>query len=388
MALCIAGDTILVGQGHSELFTTGGDTIAVANVTVRGIGEGDSRPLFTATADADELTVNAAGVVLDNLRFRAGDTAETSCIIWGASADGCTIKNCSFIEGEAAGTDEFTDVMVLNTSTAYLTVDNCTAFSTGTDGGTFINLDAATIAGLRVTNCTIFGDYDEAAIWWAAAIPTNVHFANNTITNVLTGQSCIEGSGAATGMIENNHLSGDTYGAILLGGSTRMSGNKQTIAAGSAAIDVPLIPGQTYVSVASVDEVSATLFDVQNGEIIIYSIIAAVDVLIGATPTTCTLEVNADDGAAWDLELSDAVSIVDDVAGTRWIFTDANPGTLTPLIKGTGEGSAMLSSPMFIPEGLIHQAMSADPGGASGDHITWTMVYTPVTEGVVVVPGT
>ena len=45
-ALCQDGDTILVGEGHSELFTTGGDTIDVANVTVRGMGEGDSRPLY------------------------------------------------------------------------------------------------------------------------------------------------------------------------------------------------------------------------------------------------------------------------------------------------------------------------------------------------------
>lgn len=389
-ALCVAGDTILVGQLHNENLTTGGDTINIAGVTVRGMGEGDKRPLFDMDADSDELTIDAAGITLDNLRFRPGATALTSGIRVEDAGIGCVIKNCAFVDGEAAATDEWIDCISVDTSASDLTIENCTFYGTGTDGDTFVNLDEATIANATVKNCKIYGDFDESAIWWGAAVPTNLYVADNTITNILTGQSCIEGSGNATGVCENNRLAGDTYGAILVQGLMRCYGNIQTVADDGSAIDVPLIAGKTYGIKVAADEVTQNLLDIQNGGIMILSIFAEVDVVIGASVTTCKLNCDADDGAAWDCDLSTAVAITDDAAGTRWFMDDAgigtNPPVLDPRKGGATEGTLSVCPAMWVPEGLLIQTMSADPGGAAGDHVTWYIRFSPVEDGVVVIP--
>jgi len=38
----------------------------------------------------------------------------------------------------------------------------------------------------------------------------------------------------------------------------------------------------------------------------------------------------------------------------------------------------------FCPPGMIEQTMSADPGGAAGDHLTWYLTYEPLVTGVTV----
>lgn len=385
-----AGDICYVGANHNENITAGGDTINVVGVTFIGLGEGDARPLFDFDAAADELTVDAAGVTLKNLRFRPGATVVVACLRIEDAGLGATIEDCAFEDGEAAD-DEFIDVISVDTLAAGLTVKNCVAFNanaTAGDSDTWLNLDEATIADATAIGNTVFGTFDEAPIWGGAAVPTNVNIRGNTLTNSTTGQLAIEFAGAATGVIGDNKLAGDTYGAILDPGSARAYGNTQTVGINASAIDVPLKLGQRYVLTASVDEIDATLFDVQNGEILVHTFVGLVDVVIGGGATTCRIDLNADDGAAFDVEFSTAVNIETDVAGTRYVFTDANPGVLTPLLKGGTEGSATLHSPWLVPEGLLIQEMSADPGGAAGDHITWYMEFTPLVEGVVVVPGT
>lgn len=385
-----AGDICYIGANHNENITTGGDVLNIAGTTFIGLGEGDSRPLFDFDAVADELTIDNGGITLKNLRFRPGATVVVAAIRVEDAALGVTLENCTFEAGEAAD-EEFIDCISVDSLAAGLTIINCNAVNanaTAGDSDTWLNLDEATITDVTVIGCTVFGTFDEAPIWGGAAVPTNILVKDNVLTNNTTGQLAIEFAGAATGMIANNKLAGDTYGAILDPGSARCYDNTQTVGINTAAIDVPLKLGQTYVLTASVDEVSGTIFDVQNGEIMIHNFVGLVDVLIGANATNCRIDVNADDGAAFDVELSTNVAVETDVAGTRYVFTDANPGVLTPLLKGGTEGSATLHSSWFVPEGLIEQTMSADPGGAAGDHITWYMVFTPLVEGVVVVPGT
>jgi len=241
-AACSAGDVIYVADGHNENITTGGDTIDVANISVIGIGEGDGRPLFDFDAGADELTLNAAGIVLKNLRLRPGATDVVAGIVVGADGDGVLIENCAFIDGEAAD-EEFRDCISVNTAAVGLTVKDCTyenSSATAADQDTFVNLDAATIANPSIIGCRIFGTFAEAPIWAFTAIPTNVLIKDNIITNTTTGQLAIEFQGNATGWLVGNKVSTDAILTSVDPGL--MSVDESTVWSDYGVADVTAVP--------------------------------------------------------------------------------------------------------------------------------------------------
>ena len=240
-ALAVAGDTILIGESHNENITTGGDTIDIAGVTVIGMGEGDTRPLFDFDAAADEITLDAAGITLKNLRFRPGATVVVAALRIEDTALGATIENCSFVDGEVAATDEFVDAISVDTLAADLTVRNCTYYSTGTNTNTFVNLDEATIANTSIIGCMVFGAFAESPIWAGNAVPTNILIKDNVITNTTSGELCIEFQGAATGMIVGNRLYSDTFGSVLNPGSATCVENYASNAINTSAYLVPSI---------------------------------------------------------------------------------------------------------------------------------------------------
>ena len=147
-------------------------------------------------------------------------------------------------------------------------------------------------------------------------------------------------------------------------------------------LDAMLYWQEKTVSV-SVDEVTADLFDIDGGPILVKSFWGIVDVLIGANASTCTIQMDRDDAAA-DTELSTAVNIETDVAGTVYVFSNANPSVLTPLTAGAAGGGTTLGAQWVVQEGMLEQVVSADPGGAASDHITWYMTYVPLAAGVTV----
>jgi hypothetical protein len=140
---------------------------------------------------------------------------------------------------------------------------------------------------------------------------------------------------------------------------------------------------QERTAACPVDEVTADIADIAGGPIWVKNFTGTVTADIGAVATNATIFVDRDDGAA-DNELSTAVAIATDVLGTQYVFSDANPSVLTPLTSGAAGGGTTLMSGWFVPEGMLEQLMSADPGGAATDHITWYITYVPLTTGVTV----
>ncbi len=138
---------------------------------------------------------------------------------------------------------------------------------------------------------------------------------------------------------------------------------------------------QPRTTAVSVDEVTADIMDVQGGPIMITSITGYVSAEIGGNATTCKLLVDRDD-LATDTDFTTAVAIESDVVGTVYIFTAANPSVLTPLTPGSNGSASLMTGGWFCPEGMIEQFMSADPGGAASDHITWYITWVPLTTGV------
>jgi len=247
-----AGDVILVARGHNENITGAADiTVDLANVSIIGMGEGNDRPLIDFDDGTAVITLDNAGIKLANLRFRPGATAVAIGVRVEDAGIGCVIENCAFVDGEAAATDEFTDAITVDTLAADLIVRNCTYFSTGTDCGTFVNLDEATIANPTVEGCIVYGGFAEAPIWAAAAIPTNVNILNNIITNTTAAQFAIEFQGAATGICAGNWMYTNAYATMLDPGSMMCLGNMGTIAINEQAIAMPISADTSAVTEVS-----------------------------------------------------------------------------------------------------------------------------------------
>ena len=243
-AIAVAGQVIYVGRSHNEAI--GSLVIDVAGLKIVGMGVGDTRPILDYDASTDEITINAAGVSFENFRLLPSATETVAGIVLGANGDGCLIENVAFLTGEASG-DEFIDGIVYNTATTDTAVKNCTyenANVTAGEADTFVNLDVATIDGASVIGCTVYSDFAEAAIWGGAAVPTNILIKDNVISNLQSGDLCIEFAGAATGHIIGNRLYADTYGAngvtILDPGSAICMGNVATDAINESEIPIPL----------------------------------------------------------------------------------------------------------------------------------------------------
>ncbi len=254
-AACAAGDAIYVADGHDEEVTTGTLVLNIANISVIGMGEGDGRGLITITDDGILMTIDAAGITVKNLRLQAGVTVCDTAIRVEDAGIGVTIDNVSIIDGEATTVDEFVDVISVDQAASNLTVKNCTYYSLDATGHTnsFIDLGETTIDSPTIIGCTIFGEFAEAPIWGgASAVPVNVLIKDNTISNTLTGQLCIEFTGAATGIIENNVLSSDSYATMLDPGEMKCIGNLGADTIDQQAIAVPL-----SAETSDVTEVSA-----------------------------------------------------------------------------------------------------------------------------------
>jgi hypothetical protein len=241
-AIASAGDTILIGENHNQAMNAA-EVIDVAGVTVIGMGEGDTRPLFDYDSAATELTLNAAGITVKNIRLRPSASETVAAVVIGASGLGCTLDNVAFEVGEASG-DEFIDAISVNAAAEGLTVKNCTAWNTNATAGaqdTWLNLDAVTVDDCTATDNTVFGTYAEACIWSGAAVPVNVNIHRNTLSNLTSGQLCIELAALSTGVISYNTMYADTFGSVLQPGSASCIENYATNAINTSAYLVPSI---------------------------------------------------------------------------------------------------------------------------------------------------
>ena len=378
------GDIVFMAANHGETVAAA-VALATAGVQVIGIGYGDDRPLITMTAALSSFDIGAADNLFENIVFYSTTINTTIGIDVADAGDGFILRNCEFTD---TGGFEFDSCIDVKASADRVTIEG-NRFIGGAAGTQAILNTAGVTDRMTVVDNYIYGNYSAAGIFSDDA-DTHVLVKDNIVSNLDTGAHAIEFSAAALGQCIDNYLMGDTYGAILDPGSMRCFGNLQCLDIDSGAIDVPLIAGKTYAISVAADEVTQNLLDIQNGGIMIHSIFAEVDVVIGAVATNAKINVDAGDGAAWDTDLSTAVAITDDVAGTRWFMDDGgigtNPPVLDPRKGGATEGTLSASPSMYVPEGLLIQTMDANPAGAGGDHVTWYITFSPLEDGVVVVP--
>lgn len=209
VGLCTAskGDVIMVMPGHAEVVSAaGGLDLDVAGITIIGLGSGTLQPTVTldtaATADVD---IDAAGITVENIHFRA-NYADIAAAI-DVNATDFTLRNCRMT---AVATNMNAKIWVQDaatTASSRITIEGCYVRDVDAANTHFVNF-AGTGDGHRIVNNVLFVDCGTAAIGGAGVV-TNCYIADNIINNAASdNDSCINLAATATGSVVRNLCAG------------------------------------------------------------------------------------------------------------------------------------------------------------------------------------
>ncbi len=235
------GDVILVLPGHSESpDAAGGITADIAGITIIGLGNGEDRPTITVgpTADAATFLVSAVDVAIKNLIFQPGNDGVD--VLLDIDADGCIVEECEFRSDEtnAYQADNYVDINGGGANAAdRCVIKNCRFTSPTAGAAAAINIGAVEDS-LRIEDNWIDGDWSNGGIYSASAF-TNSLVARNIVANRAAATCAIRFTAAATGLLVDNRMYGNTLGTILDPGSMMCCGNLETDAIDQAGVDSP-----------------------------------------------------------------------------------------------------------------------------------------------------
>lgn len=207
IGLCTAnkGDTIYVLPGHAENVTAvDGIDCDVAGIRIIGLGQGTLLPTISFTAAAGSITVDAANVLIRNLRLVANfATGTTAGVTITANGDGCVLDGLQFRDTSA--TSEFLVHVSVATTVADLVIENC-SFVTLAGSLTNSILFAGTTTNAVIRNNRFFVDSADSVIDHLAAAPVNILIEGNFIVNQDTDAAgyVIDVHASGTGMAINN----------------------------------------------------------------------------------------------------------------------------------------------------------------------------------------
>lgn len=234
------GDVVYLMPGHAETINTaGGITLDKAGLSVVGLGNGEDRPVITVGSSLDTATVlvSAVDVKLKNIVFQPGNDGVD--VLLDIDADGCVVEDCEFRSDEtnAYQADSYIDVNGGANAADRCAIRRCRITSPTAGAAQGIEIGAVEDQ-IVIEDCWIDGDFTAAGIHSASAF-TNSLIARNYVANRNAGEHAIELSAAATGMLVDNRLYGDTLGTILDPGSMMCLGNLETDAIDQAGVDSP-----------------------------------------------------------------------------------------------------------------------------------------------------
>ena len=266
---CVAnnGDIIWVMAGSTKNITAdSGIDIDVAGVTIIGLGNGEDRPIFTATTVATaDFKITAANVSIFNLVFKSNITEHDMQIE--VTGDDAEIGFCEFREG----TSTFEFGIQVGAGSSDNDADRCYIHDcifyepTADDGDAAISI-AKDMAGVRIENCSIYGDFDLAGIDVPAGgnAQVNLTIKNCLVTNLLTGQHAIQINGTgSTGKIANCYIESDAIGTSIDAGGLEpfnvlwSDGTDQQ----SAALALAPVAGASVLTTADLTAIEAEVED-------------------------------------------------------------------------------------------------------------------------------
>ncbi|KKL26579.1 hypothetical protein LCGC14_2393870 [marine sediment metagenome] len=156
------GDFILVAQGHTEDITASSVDVDVAGLSIIGMGRGSLKPQFVWEVATGTFDVDAANILLKNLRFVPSVTEVVSGVAISANGDFAQVIGCDFGFAELSGTDEFDTALSIAGGAQEVLVDSCFFHAEAAGAGEAIYL--GTVSGVSIKNNEIYGDYATGCI--------------------------------------------------------------------------------------------------------------------------------------------------------------------------------------------------------------------------------
>jgi len=156
------GDIIAVMPGYTEdIATAAGEVWNVAGVAIVGLGAGSLKPKFTFSHANATLTITAANMSFVNIAFEAA-VADNVTALDISAVDNLSFESCTFSEGEAVGTFNFTDVIDLADTIRNFSMEDCTFIGNDTNNDSMIVMVG--VVGLRLVNCNFYQNLAQAAV--------------------------------------------------------------------------------------------------------------------------------------------------------------------------------------------------------------------------------
>lgn len=241
IGLCTAskGDTIYLMPGHAETISgADGFDADVAGIRIIGLGWGALRPTFNFTATASKVSVGAANVTIQNVRFVAGISAVVVGVNVEAAGVDCQIRDCEWYWGGTTGFD-FLQSLNINVGAHRAVVNNCRFLAEPAVAGasTAIQLVGA-VHNVRVTNCEFMGDYSLACMSGITTLSQGLMFLDNLVHNTDASEPYLEVLTGTTGVIANTRglASGATVAANAVADAMAHCENFVVNTAGTIAI--------------------------------------------------------------------------------------------------------------------------------------------------------
>lgn len=194
------GDIIFVMPGHAEDISSATSIVlAIAGVRVIGLGVGRTRPVFTYTATAGSLEMNAANCSFENCVFLASE----SVVVVGINIDAADVSiiDCEF-DFDETGDDFITAIDIDAVDRA--SVIGCRFIAeNGTAGmAEAIRMDTANEAIIR--NNSFTGDFTDGCIVMEGAASNSVDISGNRMWNGHANGRYIVNSVASDGLFDGN----------------------------------------------------------------------------------------------------------------------------------------------------------------------------------------
>jgi hypothetical protein len=234
LAACVAnrGDVVYLAEGYAETIVgAAGSGIAVAGVSVVGLGKGVLRPTFTfTTSTAASFDITAANVTVKNCVFTCGIDAQLAMI--NVSTADVTFDNCDF-NTNSGSVGAVAGILTAATATR-LVVVNSRFLGPATNAGTTTTAQIKHEAGVDyvIENNYFTGKMTQAIVNVATVLRGKI---NNNVFVVATGTVAIAVAAASTPMITNNRMNVASGTAPIVAAAGFVAGNTYSAAAGVTA---------------------------------------------------------------------------------------------------------------------------------------------------------
>lgn len=238
-AVASRGDVILVDRGYTETVTAA-ITVDKIGVSIIGLGSGTLRPTITGNGTIDAITVTAANVTIENIRFAAPETDDQTADI-NVAAAGCVIRNTFHIGSQTSKNK--TDIITVASGGDDLLVDGVRAYNTVVDCVSWLSLEAA-VARTVIRNCVIQGQFSTGVLM-DEATATLVTVRDCIFKNTKAATAVVTfTTGNSTGVFKNVDISGrhtTLASNVVAGTGMDFFDTKATEEAGTNGIVIPAV---------------------------------------------------------------------------------------------------------------------------------------------------